>query len=134
LRRLWTEVCVVLPVLSALSQGYEVYVVTDASGGVSPAAHEHAIQRMVQGGAVPVTWVQVLLELQRDWARKETPRPGRRILSVLAMFLGALAGAFLMLHADFWAALAPALLLLVAGSATTYRLSAVDAPWHRPRT
>ncbi|RVU28814.1 hydrolase [Streptomyces antnestii] len=69
---LWTEVCVVLPVLSALAQGYEVYVVTDASGGVSPQAHEHAIQRMVQGGAVPVTWVQVLLELQRDWARGET--------------------------------------------------------------
>ncbi|MGW3121689.1 hydrolase [Streptomyces sp. NPDC001107] len=69
---LWTEVCIVLPVLSAIAQGYEVYVVTDASGGVSPQAHEHAIQRMVQAGAVPVTWVQVLLELQRDWARTET--------------------------------------------------------------
>ena len=69
---LWTEVCLVLPVLSAISQGYEVYVVSDASGGVSPQAHEHAIQRMVQGGAVPVTWVQVLLELQRDWARTAT--------------------------------------------------------------
>ncbi|MER5374197.1 hydrolase [Streptomyces sp. NPDC002553] len=69
---LWTEVCVVLPALSALAQGYEVYVVTDASGGVSPQAHEHAVQRMVQGGAVPVTWVQVLLELQRDWARTDT--------------------------------------------------------------
>ncbi|MET7645876.1 hydrolase [Streptomyces sp. NPDC005426] len=72
---LWTEVCVVLPALSAISQGYEVYVVTDASGGVSPQAHEHAIQRMVRGGAVPVTWVQVLLELQRDWARSETYVP-----------------------------------------------------------
>ncbi|WP_055697365.1 MULTISPECIES: hydrolase [Streptomyces] len=72
---LWTEVCVVLPTLSALSQGYEVYVVTDASGGVSPQAHEHAVQRMVQAGAVPVTWVQVLLELQRDWARAETYVP-----------------------------------------------------------
>ncbi|MGW0581964.1 hydrolase [Streptomyces sp. NPDC002920] len=69
---LWTEVCVVMPTLSALAQGYEVYVVTDACGGVSPQAHEHAVQRMVQGGAVPVTWVQVLLELQRDWARAET--------------------------------------------------------------
>ncbi|RPE39842.1 nicotinamidase-related amidase [Streptomyces sp. Ag109_O5-1] len=69
---LWTEVCVVLPVLSAIAQGYEVYVVADASGGVTPQAHEHAVQRMVQGGAVPVTWVQVLLELQRDWARTET--------------------------------------------------------------
>ncbi|MFD7448687.1 hydrolase [Kitasatospora sp. NPDC059827] len=69
---LWTEVCLVLPVLSMIDQGYEVYVVTDASGGVSPQAHEHAIQRMTQAGAVPVTWVQVLLELQRDWARTET--------------------------------------------------------------
>ncbi|MGV9757666.1 hydrolase [Streptomyces tricolor] len=72
---LWTEVCVVLPALSAIAQGYEVYVVTDASGGVSPQAHEHAVQRMIQGGAVPVTWVQVLLELQRDWARGETYVP-----------------------------------------------------------
>jgi nicotinamidase-related amidase len=72
---LWTEVCVVLPALSAIAQGYEVYVVTDASGGVSPQAHEHAVQRMIQGGAVPVTWVQVLLELQRDWARAETYVP-----------------------------------------------------------
>ncbi|GKQ34078.1 hydrolase [Streptomyces sp. A012304] len=72
---LWTEVCVVLPTLSALAQGYEVYVVTDASAGVSPQAHEHAIQRMIQAGAVPVTWVQVLLELQRDWARTETYVP-----------------------------------------------------------
>ncbi|MET8586052.1 hydrolase [Streptomyces collinus] len=72
---LWTEVCVVLPTLSALAQGYEVYVVTDASGGVSPEAHEHAVQRMVQAGAAPVTWVQVLLELQRDWAREETYVP-----------------------------------------------------------
>ncbi|MFE5092564.1 hydrolase [Streptomyces sp. NPDC056638] len=69
---LWTEVCVVLPTLSAIAQGYEVYVVTDASGGVSPQAHEHAVQRMIQGGAIPVTWVQTLLELQRDWARTET--------------------------------------------------------------
>ncbi|MFD0149427.1 hydrolase [Streptomyces sp. NPDC055721] len=69
---LWTEVCVVLPALSAIAQGYEVYVVTDASGGVSPQAHEHAVQRMIQGGAIPVTWVQVLLELQRDWARTGT--------------------------------------------------------------
>ncbi|MFB6556904.1 isochorismatase family protein, partial [Streptomyces sp. NPDC056405] len=63
------------PGLSALTQGYEVYVVTDASGGVSPQAHEHAVQRMIQAGAVPVTWLQVLLELQRDWARTETYVP-----------------------------------------------------------
>ncbi|MGW5691899.1 hydrolase [Streptomyces asiaticus] len=72
---LWTEVCIVLPTLSALAQGYEVYVVTDASGGVSPQAHEHAVQRMLQVGAVPVTWLQVLLELQRDWARTDTYLP-----------------------------------------------------------
>ncbi|MFF5635838.1 hydrolase [Streptomyces sp. NPDC012825] len=69
---LWTEVCLVLPALSALSQGYEVYVVADASAGVTPEAHEHAMQRMTAAGAVPVTWLQVLLELQRDWARGET--------------------------------------------------------------
>ncbi|MBF9066685.1 hydrolase [Streptacidiphilus fuscans] len=72
---LWTEVCLVLPALSALDQGYEVYVVADASGGLTPQAHEHALQRMSAAGAVPVTWVQVLLELQRDWARTETYVP-----------------------------------------------------------
>ncbi|MFE6102623.1 hydrolase [Streptomyces laurentii] len=69
---LWTEVCVVLPALSALAQGYEVYVVADASGGVTPEAHAHSVQRLIQAGAVPVTWVQVLLELQRDWSRGAT--------------------------------------------------------------
>ncbi|MGW1887323.1 hydrolase [Streptomyces sp. NPDC001970] len=69
---LWTEVCVVLPALSALAQGYEVYVVADTCGGLTPEAHEHAMQRMIKAGAVPVTWLQVLLELQRDWARTET--------------------------------------------------------------
>ncbi|MER6106091.1 hydrolase [Streptomyces sp. NPDC001832] len=69
---LWTEVCLVVPAPSALNQGYEVYVVADASAGVTPAAHEHAMQRMTTAGVVPVTWLQVLLELQRDWARTET--------------------------------------------------------------
>ena len=69
---LWTEVCGVLPVLSAIEQGYDVYFVTDASGGVSKEAHDMAVQRMVQAGAKPITWVQYLLELQRDWARGET--------------------------------------------------------------
>ncbi|HHQ6627338.1 TPA: hydrolase [Serratia fonticola] len=69
---LWTEVCLTLPALMALEAGYEVYVVTDTSGGTSVDAHERAIDRMVQAGAVPVTWQQVLLEYQRDWARKET--------------------------------------------------------------
>lgn len=69
---LWTEVCLVGPVLSALDDGYEVYFVTDASGGVSTDAHNMAVQRMIQAGATPVTWLQVMLEWQRDWARQET--------------------------------------------------------------
>ncbi len=69
---LWTEVCDLSVVLSAIDQGYEVYIVTDTSGGVSKEAHDMAIQRMIQAGAAPITWVQYLLELQRDWARSET--------------------------------------------------------------
>lgn len=69
---LWTEVCGVGPVLSALEQGYEVYFVTDASGGVSDDAHNMAVQRMVQAGARPITWLQYMLELQRDWMRQDT--------------------------------------------------------------
>ena len=69
---LWTEVCLATATLSALDDGFEVYIVTDASGGVTVEAHEMAIQRMIQAGAVPVTWLQVLLEWQRDWARQET--------------------------------------------------------------
>jgi nicotinamidase-related amidase len=69
---LWTSVCIVGPVLSALEQGFEVYVITDASGDVSDEAHERAVQRMIQAGARPLTSIQYLLELQRDWARGET--------------------------------------------------------------
>ena len=69
---LWTEVCLTFPALMALEAGYEVYVVTDTSGGTSVDAHERSIDRMVQAGAVPVTWQQVLLEYQRDWSRKAT--------------------------------------------------------------
>lgn len=69
---LWTEVCGVGPALSAISEGYEVYFVTDASGGVSDDAHDMAVQRMIQAGATPITWLQYILELQRDWARQET--------------------------------------------------------------
>lgn len=69
---MWTSVCIVGPVLSALEQGFEVYVIADACGDVSIAAHEHAMQRMVQAGARPMTSLQYLLELQRDWARGET--------------------------------------------------------------
>ena len=69
---LWTSVCIVGPTLSALEQGYEVYVITDACGDVSTEAHERAVERMVQAGARPMTSLQYLLELQRDWARGET--------------------------------------------------------------
>ncbi|HVH34893.1 MAG TPA: hydrolase [Tahibacter sp.] len=69
---LWTEVCLNFPVLGALQDGYEVYIVTDASGGTTQEAHDMSIQRMIQAGAIPVTWQQVLLEYQRDWSRKGT--------------------------------------------------------------
>jgi len=69
---LWTGVCIVGPALSALAEGYEVFVITDACGDVSAEAHERAVQRMVHAGVKPVTAVQYLLELQRDWARTET--------------------------------------------------------------
>jgi nicotinamidase-related amidase len=69
---LWTSVCIVGPALSALDQGFEVYVIADACGDVSAEAHERAMQRMVQAGARPMTSLQYLLELQRDWARGDT--------------------------------------------------------------
>ncbi|MDI3288884.1 hydrolase [Polyangium sp. 15x6] len=69
---LWTEICLAFPVIHALGEGYEVYIVTDASGGVSVEAHEVAIQRMIQAGAVPLTWTVFGSELQRDWARTNT--------------------------------------------------------------
>lgn len=76
---LWTEVCLVEPVLSAIDDGYDVYIVTDASGGVSKEAHDMAVLRMVQAGAHPITWLQYMLELQRDWARGETYAPVMKI-------------------------------------------------------
>ena len=69
---LWTSVCCNGPVLSALEQGFEVYVVTDACGDCTAEAHERAVQRMLQAGARPITALTYLLELQRDWARVET--------------------------------------------------------------
>ena len=69
---LWTSVCIVGPTLSALEQGFEVYVVADACGDVSAEAHNRAMERMVQAGARPMTALQYLLELQRDWARTVT--------------------------------------------------------------
>ena len=69
---LWTEVCLAFPTLDALKAGYEVYAVEDASGGTSAVAHDAAMRRVEQAGAVPMTSLQVLLEYQRTWARKET--------------------------------------------------------------
>jgi nicotinamidase-related amidase len=69
---LWTEICLAFPVIHALGEGYEVFFITDASGGTSVEAHEMGIQRMVQAGAVPLTWAVFASELQRDWAREET--------------------------------------------------------------
>ena len=68
---LWTEVCILSAALSALEDGYEVYVITDASGGVSQEAHDMAIQRMVQMGVKPMTSMQYALEVHRDWARSD---------------------------------------------------------------
>lgn len=69
---LWTSVCIVFPALSALDQGFEVYAIADACGDVTEEAHERALERMVQAGVRPMTSLQYLLELQRDWARTET--------------------------------------------------------------
>ncbi|CAN5199218.1 hydrolase [soil metagenome] len=69
---LWTGVCIVGPALSAIDQGFEVYVIADACGDVSTEAHNRAMDRMVQAGARPMTSLQYLLELQRDWARTGT--------------------------------------------------------------
>lgn len=69
---LWTEICLAMPAIQAAGEGFEVYAVTDASGGVSAEAHDMAVRRMVQAGVVPITWLAVMGEWQRDWAREET--------------------------------------------------------------
>src|SRR5947199_6892682 len=68
---LWSEICLAMPAIQAAGEGYDVYAVTDASGGVSAEAHEMAVRRMVMAGVVPITWMAVAGELQRDWARQE---------------------------------------------------------------
>ncbi|OKJ42702.1 hydrolase [Streptomyces sp. CB01580] len=83
---LWTEVCISLAALSAVDQGYEVYVPTDACGGVSVAAHDNAVKRMMQNGVVPTTWLTTLLEWQRDWGRTETYDP---VMDVVMQHAGA---------------------------------------------
>jgi nicotinamidase-related amidase len=69
---LWTEICMAFPALDALREGYDVYPVVDAIGGTSEEAHSTGLERVVQAGAQPVTWVALAVELQRDWAREET--------------------------------------------------------------
>src|ERR1700692_151444 len=68
---LWTEMCLAMPAIHAMGEGFDVYVVTDASGGASPEAHDMAIRRLVAAGAQPITWLGMAGELQRDWARTE---------------------------------------------------------------
>jgi nicotinamidase-related amidase len=69
---LWTEVCLAFPAIDALRAGYEVYPVVDAVGGTSPEAHRAGLERIVQAGAQPISWVSLACELQRDWARVDT--------------------------------------------------------------
>lgn len=69
---LWTEVCVAMPAIQAAGEGYDVFVVTDASGSVSAEAHDMAVRRMIQHGITPINWIAVVSEWQRDWARIES--------------------------------------------------------------
>jgi nicotinamidase-related amidase len=83
---LWTEVCVAFPALDALREGFDVYFVVDAIGGVSRVSHESAIQRMIQAGAKPITVLGLACELQRDWGR-----PGaERLRAVMREYFGKL--------------------------------------------
>lgn len=91
LAALWTEICLAMPAIQALGEGYDVFIVTDASGGVSAEAHDMAVRRMVQAGAVPITWMAVMAEWQRDWAREKT---AIALSSVLAEHGGASGIAF----------------------------------------
>ena len=77
---LWTEACLTFPALDALREGYEVYPVVDAVGGTSVEAHRAALERLVQAGAKPISWVQMICELQRDWIRAETAAKFAEIL------------------------------------------------------
>ena len=72
LAALWTEMCLAMPTIHALGEGYDVYIVTDCSGGVSAESHDMAVRRMVQAGAVPITWLALGGVWPRDWARTET--------------------------------------------------------------
>jgi len=80
LTALWTEACLTFPAFDALREGYEVYPVVDAVGGTSLEAHRAGLERIVQAGGQPTSLVQLMCELQRDWARTETARPVTEIL------------------------------------------------------
>ncbi len=77
---LWTEVCVAMPAIQALGEGWDVTVITDASGGTSVEAHQVAIQRMIAAGANVMTWLALVAEWQRDWARMETAGPVTEVM------------------------------------------------------
>ncbi len=82
---LWTEVCVAMPAIQALGEGWDVTVITDASGGVSVEAHQVAIQRMIGAGANMMTWLALAAEWQRDWARAET---GAKLTEIFTQHAG----------------------------------------------
>jgi nicotinamidase-related amidase len=77
---LWTEICVAMPAIQALGEGWDVTVITDACGGTSVEAHEVAIQRMIAAGANMMTWLALVAEWQRDWARMETAAPVAEVM------------------------------------------------------
>jgi len=81
LAALWTEICLAMPAIQALGEGWDVYIVTDASGGVTTEAHDMAVLRMVQAGAIPITWMAVTGEWQRDWARETSAAGTAEILA-----------------------------------------------------
>jgi nicotinamidase-related amidase len=98
---LWTEMCLAMPAIHAMGDGYDVYVVTDASGGVSVEAHDMAIRRLVAAGAQPITWLAMGGELQRDWARTQYLGDLGRIFAERAGATGsALAWEMQLLHAS----------------------------------
>ena len=98
---LWTEMCLAMPAIQAMGDGYDVYIVTDASGGVSVEAHDMAIRRLVAAGAQPITWLAMAGELQRDWARTQYLGDVGKIFAERAGATGsALAWEMQLLHAN----------------------------------
>jgi nicotinamidase-related amidase len=101
LAALWTEMCLAMPAIQAMGDGYDVYIVTDASGGVSVEAHDMAIRRLVAAGAQPITWLAMAGELQRDWARTQYLGDLTKIFAERAGATGsALAWEMQLLHAS----------------------------------